>query len=547
MKSFKKVVIVIFLIFILSLTACSGTSFTNNKGKKEITASKGEKQMSTISYADFYKDKYRPQFHFTPLKNWMNDPNGMVYYKGEYHLFYQHYPYDIKWGAMHWGHAVSKDLIHWEYLPIALWPDDNGFIFSGSAVVDWNDTSGFFKGGSGLVAIFTQAAAKQTQSIAYSTDDGRTWTMYKGNPVLVDETAKDFRDPRVFWYKPGGYWVMVLAVGDHVRFYTSSNLKEWEFASEFGKQDGSHEGVWECPDLFELPVEGTNGQSKWVLIVSIGDNPMAPEGSRTQYFIGHFDGKRFINDNPKETVLWLDYGRDNYAGVTWSDIPEKQKRRIFIGWMSNWKYAGRTPTTSWRGAMTFPRELKLFKDEDGRIYLAQQPVRELSKLRDKRLANLKKVLIGSEKATLPVASGDLLEIIAEFELGTAEEFGIKVRKSDSQETIVGYDAIQKKLFIDRSRSGDIVDETFPVKHYAPLKTRNNKIRLHILVDRSSVEIFANDGKVVMTDLIFPDIDSQNVELFSKDGTVKVTSLTIYKLRSIYEKYYSAEELLISEK
>lgn len=566
MKSFKKSLTAVLFAIVLFMTACGKISSTEEVGQvkdsndeitessgakdseeeKEITATNGGKDMLSISYTDFYKDKYRPQFHFTPPRYWMNDPNGMVYYEGEYHLFYQHYPYDIKWGAMHWGHAVSTDLIHWEHLPIALYPDDIGFIFSGCAVVDWNDTSGFFKGGSGLVAIFTHAGSTQMQSIAYSTDNGRTWVKYEENPVLTEEGLRDFRDPKVFWYEPGEYWVMVIAAGDHVRFYTSSNLKEWEFASEFGKEEGSHDGVWECPDLFELPVEGID-EKKWVLVVSIGDNPGVPEGSRTQYFIGHFDGKKFINDNSKETILWLDYGRDNYAGVTWSDIPEEQNRRVFIGWMSNWRYAGRTPTTSWRGAMTFPRELKLFKDEDGFIYLAQQPIAELSKLRDERLVNLEDVLIGPEKTNLSVILGDLLEIIAEFELETAEEFGIKVRKSEqkSQETIVGYDAIQKKIFIDRTRSGDIVEE--PVRHYAPLETKDNRIRLHILVDRSSVEVFANDGKVVMTDLIFPDLDSQDVEIFSENGTIKITSLVIYKLRSIYEKHYAEEGLSISEK
>lgn len=569
MKSFKKSLFAVFFSIVLLMTACSMTLSTEKVGQvkdsndeitessgakdsedteeeKEIAASKGVKDMINISYTDFYKDKYRPQFHFTPPRYWMNDPNGMVYYEGEYHLFYQHYPYDIKWGAMHWGHAVSTDLIHWEHLPIALYPDDIGFIFSGCAVVDWNDTSGFFKGGSGLVAIFTHAGSRQMQSIAYSTDNGRTWVKYERNPVLIEENLKDFRDPKVFWYEPGKYWVMVIAAGDHVRFYTSPNLKEWEFASEFGKDEGSHDGVWECPDLFKLPIEGTD-ETKWVLVVSIGANPGVPEGSRTQYFIGHFDGKRFINDNSKETVLWLDYGRDNYAGVTWSDIPEEQNRRVFIGWMSNWKYAERTPTTSWRGAMTFPRELKLVKDEDGFIYLSQQPIAELSKLRDECLVNLRDILIGSEKTNLSVASGDLLEIIAELELETAEKFGIKVRKSEqkSQETIVGYDAIQKKIFIDRTRSGDLVEE--PVIHYAPLETKDNRIQLHILVDRSSVEVFANDGKVVMTDLIFPDLDSQDVEIFSENGTIKITSLVIYKLRSIYEKHYAEEGLSISEK
>ncbi len=294
-------------------------------------------------------EQHRPHFHFTPESMWMNDPNGMVYYEGEYHLFYQHHPDDVVWGPMHWGHAVSTDLVHWEHLPIALYPDEYGYIFSGSAVVDWKNTSGFgSKHNPPLIAIFTyhdvdgeQAGNNdyQTQGIAYSIDKGRSWTKYENNPVLPNPGIKDFRDPKVIWYEPDQKWIMTLAAHDNVRFYSSPNLKDWIFESEFGKGIGAHGGVWECPDLFPMELDGTQ---KWVLLVSLNDG--GPNGgSGTQYFIGDFDGKTFINDNSKNQILWLDYGRDNYAGVTWSDIPDEDGRRIFMGWMSNWSYAEVVP------------------------------------------------------------------------------------------------------------------------------------------------------------------------------------------------------------
>lgn len=291
-----------------------------------------------------YNDAYRPQYHFTPASGWMNDPNGMFYYEGEYHLFYQHYPDSTVWGPMHWGHAVSKDLIHWEHLPIALNPDKNGYIFSGSAVVDWKNTSGLgTKESPPIVAIFTyhdpvgaEAGRNdfQTQGISYSVDKGRTWKVYEQNPVLKNPGIADFRDPKVSWNDMSKQWVMALAVKDHIEFYGSPDLKQWTKLSEFGNTLGNHGGVWECPDLFPLKDEA--GNTKWVLFVSI--NPGGPQGgSATQYFIGDFDGRNFI---PQDSVeRWIDYGADNYAGVTWSDIPEDDGRRLFIGWMSNWQYA----------------------------------------------------------------------------------------------------------------------------------------------------------------------------------------------------------------
>jgi fructan beta-fructosidase len=482
-------------------------------------------------------ETFRPQFHFSPEANWMNDPNGMVYYEGEYHLFYQYHPFGTTWGPMHWGHAVSKDLIHWDHLPIALAPDKNGAIFSGSAVVDWNDTTGFFNGESGLVAVFTHAdnypdsdRPRQRQSLAYSTDNGRTWTKYDGNPVLEEESITDFRDPKVFWHKETNKWIMILAAGNHVRLYTSKDLKTWAFASEFGREAGSHAGVWECPDLFKLPVNGNPNHNKWVMIVSIGNESTYVEGSRTQYFIGEFDGLTFTNDYSNDTILWLDHGRDNYAGVTWSDIPNEDGRRIFLGWMSNWKYANETPTVSWRSAMTIPRELTLTESSDG-VRIIQNPISELEKIRQEKYS-WDELMIKPNENILSNVSGDQLEIIAEFELESSTEFGFKLRKSDSEETIIGYDAAEKSLFVNRIRSGMTeFNGYFPCTHSAPLSINNNRVRMRIFVDWSSVEIFGNDGEIAITDQIFPDPASQGLELYTKDGNVKLVSLLIFQLES----------------
>ena len=324
------------LIFSVIFLSCKDT----NKTTEAIP-------VETIS-ENSYSEPFRPQFHFTPQEKWMNDPNGLVYNDGVYHLFYQYYPDDIVWGPMHWGHATSKDMIHWDHKPIALYPDELGLIFSGSAVVDSNNSSGFgTKENPPLVAIFTyhlmegeKAGRKdfQTQGIAYSLDNGNTWTKYEGNPVIGNDGIKDFRDPKVFWDEDTSQWVLILVAGDHAKFYKSSNLKDWELMSEFGKDKGAHGGVWECPDLFKLKV-GETEEEKWVLLISI--NPGAPNGgSGTQYFVGEFDGTNFTTNH--EDIKWLDYGMDNYAGVTYNNVPNKD--RLFIGWMSNWNYARDTPT-----------------------------------------------------------------------------------------------------------------------------------------------------------------------------------------------------------
>jgi len=468
-------------------------------------------------------EKYRPALHFSPEKNWMNDPNGLVFFKDEYHLFYQHNPHGSTWGPMHWGHAVSKDLISWDELEIALHPDDNGTIFSGSAVVDWNNTTGFFKEEPGLVAIFTHHSegdhgkqAIQTQSLAYSLDNGRSWIKYDGNPVLAHPSKPDFRDPKVFWHKETKKWIMVLATGQTISLYSSANLKEWKFESEFGESCGSHEGVWECPDLFELSIEYSNDK-KWVLIVSIGDNPNYDEGSRTQYFVGSFDGKKFTSEH--EDIKWLDYGKDNYAGVSFSDIPEADGRRIYLGWMSNWRYANQVPTEGWRSQMTLPRELELH-EKKGDYYLVQNLVRELDTYFDIK-EERKEVIVTEEETTFFEVDDDYLEIILSLKNMNANKYGLTIEHTDSQYTTITIDTKENVLVLSREKSG-VVDfsDNFPKLQRIRLKD-SNQLQLRIIIDSSSLELFIDGGEQALTSLIFPDKVSKRVSLFAEEGKVNL--------------------------
>ncbi|MEK3992003.1 glycoside hydrolase family 32 protein [Robertmurraya sp. FSL R5-0851] len=488
-----------------------------------------------------YKEKHRPQYHYSPEEKWMNDPNGMVFFEGEYHLFYQHHPFGTTWGPMHWGHAVSKDLVHWEQLPIALHPDEHGTIFSGSAVVDWNDTTGFFDGKAGLVAIYTShdtypdsERPRQRQSLAYSKDNGRTWIKYEGNPVLSDEEITDYRDPKVFWHPESNKWVMILATGQTVTLYTSCNLIEWEFASEFGHQAGSHDGVWECPDLFELPVDGDQSNTRWVMLVSIGDDPAFLEGSRTQYFIGQFDGKTFVNEHGDNTTLWLDFGRDNYAGVSWSDVPEDDGRRIYIGWMSNWRYANLLPTEGWRSAMTLPRELFLTTTESG-VRVVQKVVSEIQVLRNESEV-IEEVLLEPNNPFHCDLLSSLMEVKISFEKRDSTSFGVIFENSIQEKVIIQYDAVVEKLTVDRVNAGiKHFSESFAAIQEAIVKTENNQLHLQIWLDTSSVEVFANDGKAVCTSLVYPNQPYNKMVIFSKDGITKISSVELAELSSIWEK------------
>ena len=461
--------------------------------------------------------QWRPELHFTPERNWMNDPNGLVFHQGEYHLFFQHNPKSTEHANLSWGHAVSTDLSHWEELPVALLPDELGEIYSGSAVVDHDNTSGFFGGEPGLVALYTSAGQTQQQSLAYSTDRGRTWTKYEGNPVIPNPGVEDFRDPKVIRY--GDKWVLMLAAGDRISFYESPDLVHWKQISEFGTDHGSHGGVWECPDLFELPVDGDSGRTRWVLIVSI--NPGGPAGgSATQYFVGDFDGTTFTPDGPPEQVLWAEQGADFYAPQSWSDVPD---RRIWVGWLSNWDYAKQVPTEPWRGAMTVPRTVSLATTPAG-VRLVQRPVEEL----DGRRGEPQRWRgVVSDKQAAPEFSGAVLDIVAEFRLGSATSFGLDVFVGDSGRTRVGYDVGEQELFVDRTKSGStLVSPSFPARHAAELLPDGDVVRLRLLIDRSTVEVFGGRGETVLTDLVLPDA-GEVVRPFAEGGEVELTSLELF--------------------
>jgi fructan beta-fructosidase len=493
---------------------------------------------SPFSEAQNYKETYRLQFHFSPEKNWMNDPNGLVYHDGEYHLFYQHNPFGNRWGHMSWGHAVSTGLIHWQHLPVALKEENGVMIFSGSAVVDKNNSSGFgSEQNSPLIAIYTGHHTEtelQDQRIAYSLDNGRSWKKYEANPVL--SARKDFRDPKVIWHEETGRWIMVVALSSEqkVQFYGSENLKDWNLLSEFGPA-GAHDNIlWECPDLFELSVEGNSNQTKWVLQVDVNPGGVAG-GSGGQYFVGEFDGRQFNQDSGTEDqTRWVDYGRDFYAVQSYSDIPEEDGRRIWLAWMNNWDYAQEIPTKPWRSAMTIPRTVGLIETNNG-YKLFQEPVKELQDLRTEH-TDWKDLAISPANNEQLDFRGKAYEMIADFELEDAEEFGIKVRKGANEETVIGYNPNQQELFVDRRNSGAAnFDSTFASLERALLAPENNRVKLNIFVDWSSVEVFGDGGKVVITDRIFPSSSSEDIELFSKDGSTKVVSLEIWKLKSIWNR------------
>jgi sucrose-6-phosphate hydrolase SacC (GH32 family) len=661
-----------------------------------VLGSVGGTQELTAAEAT-YRELFRPQFHFTPAKNWMNDPNGMVYYEGEYHLFYQYNPFGDKWGHMSWGHAVSPDMVHWKHLPVALYEENDIMIFSGSAVVDWKNTSGFGKEGKPpLVAIYTGHYTKkplQNQQIAYSNDRGRSWTKYEGNPVL-DIGEKDFRDPKVMWHEETKRWIMTVAwpVERKIRFYASPDLKNWTHLSDFGPA-GSTKGIWECPDLFPLKIEGRGRDSRWVLIVNVGSGAAAG-GSGTQYFVGNFDGEKFTIDEsyPKaqaefvpdgkvladfengygeweskgnaygegpakgtlanqqavdgfrgqglvntyfdgdqtrgtltspefeitsdyisfligggnhpgrtgicltidgrtvriatgdnaerlswkswnvaefrgrrgrieifdqetggwghinvdhivmadqpargasESALWADYGADFYAAVSWSDVPQRDGRRLWLGWMSNWEYANDVPTAPWRSAMSLPRALELRRTDNG-LRLAQRPVKELEELREERFRkrNADPRELNEWMAEEGIA-GTMWELEIEVEVGEKDgNFGLKLLGGQEQETELRWDAKRKVLVLDRTESGRTdFHSRFSRVFEAPVEAKDGMIALRIFVDTSSVEVFANGGESVMTVLVLPNTSEKPFEFRAADPSTEVRRFTAWKLKA----------------
>jgi fructan beta-fructosidase len=488
-----------------------------------------------------YDEPWRLQFHFTPANNFMNDPNGLVYYKGEYHLFYQHNPQGAAWGHMSWGHAISSDMLHWRHQPLAIPEDPNRYmIYSGSAVVDWHNSSGLCANTdpsdpSCLVAIYTAAYKdSQKQHLAFSNDRGRTWSNYSGNPI-VDLNQPDFRDPKVFWYEPQKKWVMVAVFADEkeVKILDSRDLKKWKLRGTFGPL-GEGKGQWECPDLFALSLDESSNARKWVMIVN--RNPGAPAGGTgTEYFVGTFDGAKFTNETPADKELWADYGKDFYATNSFSDIPPSDGRRIWIGWISNWQYANVEPTKLWRGAQSLPRVLSLKTYPEG-IRLIQTPIKESEHLRAKQLLHADGLSVQQTNDKIRAANikGDTLEIEAEITPPGDGETGFRLRKGPNEETLVGLSAKTQEVFIDRTRSGFVsFSPNFPGRHRA-IPHWTSPIKLHIFLDRSSIELFANAGETVLTDRIYPSPGSDGLELYSEPARAQIQSLTIWKLNSVWK-------------
>lgn len=498
---FKRNKTVAVRLFISSLLALQGIA-------QEIhPISISSKETIAVDSTQYYKEPFRPQFHFSPEKKWMNDPNGLLYYKGIYHLFYQYYPEDIVWGPMHWGHATSTDLIHWQHKKIALFPDHLGYIFSGSAVMDVNNTSGLgTKENPPMIAIFTyhnmefEKSGKintQTQGLAYSLDEGTTWKKYEANPIINNTTFRDFRDPKVFWNEDAKIWNLVLVAGDRAQFYTSNNLLHWKLEGEFGQNNGAHGGVWECPDLFKLKIDGTQ-EEKWVLLVSI--NPGAPNGgSGIQYFIGDFDGKTFTT--AQKEIKWVDYGTDNYAGVTYNDAPKNE--RVFLGWMSNWNYARNTPTTNWRSAMTLSRTLSL-STINGDYVLQSKPVEPFKK----------QLTTDYSKEKIEIEKGNEKTFVYSKLNQSQIQFNAKNKNlkliftNEANDLLVlNYDAKKQIFEIDRRHSGKVnFEKSFGEKIHTTLTPNlgSKSLDFQIILDWSSIEIFLNQGVYTFTEQLFPN-------------------------------------------
>lgn len=473
------------------------------------------------------KESFRPVYHHTPAYGWMNDPNGMFYKDGVYHLYFQYNPYGSVWGNMHWGHSTSTDLMHWKFEGCAIVPDAWGAIFSGSCVVDHENTAGFGK--EAVVAFYTSAKSTpwgdiQMQSMAYSLDNGKTFTKYEGNPILTS-SEKDFRDPKVFWYAPGKHWVMMLAVGQHMEIYSSVNLKEWKKESEFGAMQGAHGGVWECPDLVEIPVEGTR-EKKWVLICNL--NPGGPfGGSAAQYFVGSFDGKKFVNESPTQTK-WMDWGKDNYATVTWNNAPDG--RCIALGWMSNWQYANNVPTRQYRSANTLARDLTLYR-EGQELYLKSTPSVEVKKARGKKVSIPSfRVSEKHEIVNLFEDNQGAYEVEILIQNAGASKIAFCLLNEKGEKVSMYYDLNRKQFVMDRSESGTVdFSKDFPAVTVAPANVEK-ELTLRLFVDRSSIEAFGEDGKFVMTNLVFPSQPYVKMCFEADKNGYAVKSLNVYKLQ-----------------
>ena len=478
----------------------------------------------------YYREKFRPQYHFSPERNFTNDPCGLVHFDGEYHFFYQYNPFDLDQdpNLLYWGHAISTDLLHWRHMPLQLGPDDLGGISTGCGVVDWHDTSGLFGGRPGLVLIYVYVRYDvwEAPALAYSTDRGRTWhKLHDRNPLLDPGEPGQLKDAKVFWHAPTARWVMVLT-SDQLCLYSSPNLLDWRFESAV-------EGVRsECPDLFELAVDGDSKPSKWVLTLA-----------GRYYHLGSFDGRTFT---PETEAIPMNFGPDAYASQSWSDAPGG--RRIMIDWMMAWRYARRLdiiPTRPWNGSFSLPRELSLRTTALG-VRLFQNPIAELASLRGRSCLH-EGITVREETPFVPDLAGACVEIKAEFRVGTATHFGLEVMASDrtiyvfahrshrisGERTRITYDVAAAELAVDRRTAGTVYDEEFAQEYRAPLTPADGRIVLHVLTDWSSVETIANGGEAVISTLVFPTPFGGGIRVFARGGSVTVERLRIHRLRSVW--------------
>lgn len=524
----------------LDLTSYNGHDVLLNvittQNRSNIREAKDDACWKNLSLTDTFdisnREKYRPAYHHTPLYGWMNDPNGMFYKDGVWHLYYQWNPYGSKWQNMTWGHSSSTDLVNWNHHPAAIEANGLGAVFSGSSVVDTENTAGFGK--NAVVALYTSADLSQIQSIAHSVDHGHTFEIYPGNPVITLES--EARDPNMFWDTANNRWVLSLAHAlDHeMLFFTSPDLKNWTLQSAFGKGKGAQDGVWECPDLFKLKVDGTD-EEKWVLVCNI--NPGGPfGGSATQYFVGDFDGTTFKADTDADGNIptkWMDYGKDHYATVSWSGAPDN--RRTLIGWMSNWQYAAEVPTLQYRSANTLPREAGLFKNADGQIYMSSAPSPELVNIRDKEIVKVNNKSAGRKKRvfSLPVSNDGVCEILLDLDCRRADSVDIRIANNADESVTLRYNSSDHTLSFDRRHSG-IVDfsQDFPAVTVAPTFENDKKISLRIFIDKSSMEVFGNNGKFVMTNLVFPTMPYSTLSISATGGSAKIENLKIYSIKEL---------------
>lgn len=470
-------------------------NYRNDGGIATFTCWKNIKNAESFDTTN--REQYRPLYHHTPAYGWMNDPNGMFFKDGVWHLYFQHNPYGSQWENMTWGHSTSTDLIHWTFQGDPVQPDAWGSIFSGSSVVDKNNTAGF--GENAIVALYTSAGENQTQSMAYSTDNGKTFTKYDGNPIITS-SVPDFRDPHMFWNEDIKKWNMILAAGQQMNIYSSDNLKDWKFESSFGAEYGSHGGVWECPDLMKMKVRGTD-KEKWMLVCNI--NPGGPSGgSATQYFVGDFDGHKFTCESKPEVTKWMDYGKDHYATVTFDNAPNG--RHVALAWMSNWQYANQVPTLQYRSANSIPRDLGLFEYK-GNTYCSVTPSEEITAARSKK----------------PSKS---LSEACEMVVNLKGDATITLSNSKGEKVVMTYNAKDETFSMDRTLSGKTdFSSDFAAITTAPVYGKMNKLR--IFIDKSSIEVFDNDGKMAMTNLVFPTKPYDKVTIKGK-----TKKYAVYKLK-----------------